>query len=83
MRASRYTKPEVPDALQSPAAIPLRRFVRTVSKPGTYADGNGLNLNVVSSGARWWVQRVTVADKRHNIEARELKPGNWPPRTKG
>ena len=42
-------------------------MIRTVSKPGMYADGNGLNLNVVSSGAKWWVQRVTIGGERHNI----------------
>ena len=52
-----------------------------------YADGNGLNLKVVPSGSRWWVQRVTVGEKRHNIglggypavslvEARELAAEN-------
>ena len=62
-------------------------FVRNVAKPGMYADGNGLNLKVVPSGARWWVQRVTVGGKRHNIgmgsypavslaEARELAAEN-------
>ncbi len=27
-------------------------FVRTISKPGMYADGNGLNLKIVPSGSR-------------------------------
>ena len=58
-------------------------MVRTVNRPGMYADGNGLNLKVVSSGAKRWVQRVTIEGKRHNLglggypavslaEAREL-----------
>ena len=62
-------------------------FVRTAAKPGMYADGNGLNLKVVPSGARRWVQRVTIWGKRHNIglggypavslaEARELAAEN-------
>ena len=62
-------------------------FVRTVAKPGMYPDGNGLNLKVVPSGARRWVQRVTIGGKRHNIglggypavslaEARELAAEN-------
>ncbi len=62
-------------------------FVRTVAKPGMYTDGNGLNLKVVPSGARRWVQRVTIGGKRHNIglgsypavslaEARELAAEN-------
>ena len=62
-------------------------FVRTVAKPGMYPDGNGLNLKVVPSGARRWVQRVTIGGKPHNIglggypavslaEARELASEN-------
>ena len=62
-------------------------FVRTVAKPGMYPDGNGLNFKVVPSGARRWVQRVTIGGKRHNIglggypavslaEARELAAEN-------
>ena len=62
-------------------------FVRAVAKPGMYPDGNGLNLKVVPSGARRWVQRVTIGGKRHNIglggypavslaEARELAAEN-------
>ena len=42
-------------------------MVRTVNRPGMYADGNGLNLKVVSSGAKRWVQRVTIGGKRHNL----------------
>ena len=30
-------------------------IVRTVTNPGTYADGNGLNLKVTPSGAKRWV----------------------------
>ena len=62
-------------------------FVRTVARPGMYPDGNGLNLKVMPSGARRWVQRVTMGGKRHNIglggypavslaEARELAAEN-------
>ena len=62
-------------------------FVRTVARTGMYPDGNGLNLKVVPSGARRWVQRVTIGGKRHNIglggypavslaEARELAAEN-------
>lgn len=39
-------------------------MVRTVSKPGMYSDGNGLNLRVERTGTKQWVQRVTVAGKR-------------------
>ena len=38
-----------------------------------YADGNGLYLRVDSSGARRWVQRITIRGKRHNIGL-----GGWP-----
>ena len=62
-------------------------MVRTVNRPGMYADGNGLNLKVVSSGVKRWVQRVTIGGKRHNLglggypavslaEARELAAEN-------
>ena len=61
--------------------------VRNVTTPGMYADGNGLNLKVVPSGAKRWVQRVTIGGKRHNLglggypavslaEARELAAEN-------
>ena len=61
--------------------------VRTVTTPGMYADGDGLNLRVDGSGAKRWVQRVTVGAKRRNIglggypavslaEARELAADN-------
>ena len=62
-------------------------LVRTVTSSGMYADGNGLNLKVEPSGARRWVQRVTIGGKRHNLglggypavslaEARELAGAN-------
>ena len=41
--------------------------VRTISTPGLYADGNGLNLRVDPSGAKRWVQRVTIDGNRHNL----------------
>ena len=41
--------------------------VRTISATGLYADGNGLNLKVDPSGAKRWVQRVTIDGKRHNL----------------
>ena len=47
--------------------------VRTIKKPGMYADGNGLYLRVDPSGARRWVQRLTVRGKRHNLGL-----GGWP-----
>jgi integrase len=61
--------------------------VRAISEPGLYADGNGLNLKVEPSGAKRWVQRVTIKGKRHNLglggypvvslaEAREMADDN-------
>ncbi len=62
-------------------------LVRTVSAPGLYSDGNGLNLKVETSGSKRWVQRVTIGGIRHNLglggyptvslsEARELATDN-------
>ena len=62
-------------------------MVRTVSKPGMYSDGNGLNLRVERSGTKQWVQRVTIAGKRSMLglggypavslaDARELAAAN-------
>ena len=42
-------------------------FVRMVKEPGTYSDGKGLNLRVDESGAKRWVQRVTINGKRRNM----------------
>ena len=39
-------------------------FVRTVSKPGMYSDGNGLYLRAESSGTKQWVLRVSINGKR-------------------
>ena len=47
--------------------------VRATQAPGMYADGNGLYLRVDKSGARRWVQRITVRSKR-----RHLGLGGWP-----
>ena len=62
-------------------------MVRTVSKPGMYSDGNGLNLRVERSGTKQWVHRVTIAGKRSMLglggfpavslaDARELAAAN-------
>ena len=62
-------------------------MVRTVKAPGQYADLNGLNPRVADSGAKHWIQRVTIAGKRRNIglggypavslaEAREVAAAN-------
>jgi integrase len=39
-------------------------FVRQAQKAGRYADGHGLYLVVDPSGAKRWVQRVTIRGKR-------------------
>lgn len=41
--------------------------VRGVTKPGMYADGNGLYLKVDGSGAKRWIQRIVINGKRRDI----------------
>src|SRR3954451_18598315 len=41
--------------------------VRNETKPGRYADGNGLYLIVDPSGAKRWVLRTVVQGKRRDI----------------
>ncbi len=41
--------------------------VRKISKPGRYADGNGLYLVVDPSGARRWMLRIVVQGRRRDI----------------
>lgn len=50
-------------------------FVKGVSEPGKYHDGQGtgLYLRVDHNGSRFWVQRVTIRGKR-----RELGLGSFP-----
>ena len=48
-------------------------FVRTVSRPGRYCDGNGLYLEVKPTGTRSWVQRLVIRRRR-----RELGLGGFP-----
>ena len=48
-------------------------FVRSVTKPGRYCDGQGLYLLVTPTGARCWVQRLTIRGRR-----RELGLGGFP-----
>ena len=47
--------------------------VRVISKPGMHGDGATLYLNVAPSGAKSWVQRLTIDGKR-----RDLGLGGWP-----
>lgn len=42
-------------------------FVRQIAVPGRYSDGNTLHLLVQPNGAKSWVQRLTIAGKRHDI----------------
>ena len=42
-------------------------FVRSVTTPGKYTDGNGLILKVDKSGAKRWVQRIVIQGKRTEI----------------
>ncbi len=41
--------------------------VRTLKKPGSYADGNGLYLIVDHSGSKRWILRTVVQRKRRDI----------------
>lgn len=42
-------------------------FVRTATQPGKYNDGHGLMLVVDKTGARRWVQRITIRSKRQEM----------------
>ena len=42
-------------------------FVRQVSKPGRYCDGNGLYLKVDTSGARRWEQRLVIRGRQRTL----------------
>ena len=42
-------------------------FVRTVTEPGRYCDGNGLYLHVDPSGARRWVQRLVIQGRNRML----------------
>ena len=42
--------------------------VRNLLDRCQYTDGNGLNLRVESSGAKHWIQRVTINSLRRNID---------------
>ena len=44
---------------------PLR--IREAKQPGDYGDGNGLYLRVSPTGAKHWVQRLTIRGKRRNL----------------
>ena len=44
-------------------------MVRNASLPGKYFDGGGLGLflRVEKNGTRFWVQRITINRKRHEL----------------
>jgi integrase len=42
-------------------------FVRSITAPGKYYDGDGLILNVSAKGAKSWMQRLTVLGRRRDI----------------
>jgi integrase len=50
--------------IRRPERVLTARFVETVSEPGKYFDGQGLFLRVTKTGARQWVQRITIRGKR-------------------
>lgn len=61
--------------------------IRNLTTPGKYGDGNGLFLVVAGTGAKRWVQRITIRGKRCDLglgplssvslaEARELAARN-------
>ena len=41
--------------------------VRTVTKTGLHADGNGLYLKVDTNGSKRWIQRIVINGKRRDI----------------
>ena len=41
--------------------------LRKLTAPGTFTDGQGLELRIDAKGNRKWVQRVTIGGKRHNL----------------
>lgn len=55
----------MPDTgVRTPAKTLTAAFVKSVKTAGKYGDGNGLKLVVKVSGAKQWVQRVTIRGKR-------------------
>ena len=41
--------------------------VRSIKEPGRYGDGNGLHLVVDASGAKRWILRTVIHDRRTDI----------------
>jgi len=42
-------------------------LVKKLNEPGFYTDGNGLYLKIDKSGAKRWIQRVTINGKRTDL----------------
>lgn len=47
--------------------------IRNLNTPGLYPDGNALYLRVSDTGAKHWVQRLTIAGKRRDLGLGSLK----------
>ena len=47
--------------------------IKALTKPGRYSDGNTLFLRVAESGSKYWIQRLMIHGKRH-----DLGLGAWP-----
>ena len=41
--------------------------IRSLKTPGRHGDGDGLHLKISETGARSWILRVVIADKRRDI----------------
>ena len=66
-----YDASQTPSATQAPQPASRQRahalFVRSVSQSGRYCDGQGLYLDVRSSGSRGWIQRLTIRGRRAEL----------------
>ena len=61
------------DDVRLQVLLKFPKFLGTVTRPGRYCDGHGLYLLVTDTGARCWVQRLTIRGRR-----RELGLGGFP-----
>ena len=55
------------ESIRRPKAALTAAKVKTETKPGKHFDGNGLYLRIDKDGGRFWVQRITIRGKRHEI----------------
>ena len=51
-------------------------FVRKVTLPGKYYDENGLILLVKETGAKSWVQRLTIRGRRRDMPVDAIEPAD-------